>query len=360
MSSRSAQPRRLGRLRALLLPLALLSGMLPVATAAGADAMQRHRIDDPLGYWQQHGFAGMVPSIHLPTTHSRDDLIHVWLKVPPGRRIDAEPRPDGDGWRLVLPPGTQADRAEYYRFAGPKPPSSALYFDSSMLDPRDWTLADVRGTRVLRDGRQRFHVYRPVNGDVHAPLIGWSWPRGDATAHQAATEALLDHCREAGRPVDRPPMDQQGLAAMRRLNDCAGCHAPNKPPLHWRASGRSLERGTDNLGFYVPTAVLSDDCVVANHRPEDINDEDPFVTVSCGDAPAQLIEAADGDEYFDCPGDRVPIGHRDVRAGLAAGHEYTERVCESRRWLAERMTDRARRAFSEPLAACGIAVAGDE
>jgi hypothetical protein len=89
----------------------------------------------------------------------------------------AEPRPDGDGWRLVLPPGTQADRAEYYRIAGLQPPPAALYFDSSMLDPRDWTLADVRGTRVLRDGRQRFHVYRPVNGDVHAPLIGWSWPR---------------------------------------------------------------------------------------------------------------------------------------------------------------------------------------
>ncbi|MCF7984578.1 MAG: hypothetical protein K9L70_09260 [Thiohalocapsa sp.] len=327
--------------------------------AAGPEAVRTPRIEQPVGYWQDNGFAGMVPSIHLPTTHSRDDLIQVWLKLPEGAGVDARPRPDGEGWQLVLPPGTRADRAEYYRVAGPRPDAAALYLDSSMLDPDDWTLADVRGTRVSADGDQRFHVLRPVDGDVHAALTGWSWPRGDGAAQQAATEDLLAHCRSAGRPVHRPPMDEEGLAAMRRLNECAGCHKPDKPPLHHRQAGRALERGTDNLGFYVPTAVLSDRCVVANHRPEDLNEEDPFVTVTCGDEPAELVRRENGDETYVCPGERVPLGHRDVRAGLAAGHEYTERVCESRRWLAEHMTERARQAFAEPLAACGI-ISSDE
>lgn len=340
------------RSTAVALP-ALLALVTSAATAGSSDVRQ-HRIEHPVGYWKERGYAAMVPSIHLPTTHSSDNLIHVWLTIPQGSRIDAEPRPDGDGWRLVLPMGTMADRAEYYRVSGPEPHAGALYWDSSLLDPTDWTLADIRGTRVLDGGGQRFHVYRPINGKVHAPLVGWSWPRGDAAAQQAATEDLIAHCRDARRPVDRPPMDAGGLAAMRRLNDCAGCHEPDKPPLHWKADGRSLERGTDNLGFYVPTAVLSDDCVIANHRPQDINADDPYVSVTCGDSPAELKTADDGDEYYSCPGDRVPVGRRDVQAALAADHEYTKRVCESRRWLAERMTARARQAYAEPLEACGI------
>jgi hypothetical protein len=254
----------------------------------------------------------------------------------------------------VLPPGTQADRAEYFRVAGPPPPEAALYLDSSALDKRDWTVADVRGTRVLADGRQRFHVYRPVNGELHAPLVGWSWPRDDADAQQRATEALIAHCRVAPRPIDQPPMNSRGLARLRRLNDCGHCHRRDMPALRWQDSERVLERGTDNLGFFVPTAVLSDHCVVANHRPEDVNDEDPYVEVRCGDEPAGLVKEEDGFERHHCRNGRVPIGHRDVRAGLAAGHEYTRRVCESRRWLFEHMTERARRAYADGFAACGL------
>lgn len=155
-------------------------------------------------------------------------------------------------------------------------------------------------------------------------------------------------------------MGPDELAAMERLNDCAGCHTRGKPPLGTERPGRTLERGTDNLGFYVPTAVLSDDCVVAHHRPEDLNDEDPFVTVRCGhdaDAPPAELVVEDGRERFRCPDDQIPIGHRDVRAGLAAGHPYTERVCAARRWLHARMTPHARRAYAAPLAACGIGAA---
>jgi len=154
--------------------------------------------------------------------------------------------------------------------------------------------------------------------------------------------------------MGRGAMTEAGLDALRRLNDCAGCHVPRQDRV--TAAGkteRSVRRATDNLGFYVPTSVLSDADVVPDHRPEDLNDQDPFVAVRCGEFPAERI--TDGDRVgYACPDGRVPIAHRDVRAALAADHAYTERVCESRRWLYARMNERARRAYAEPLAACGI------
>lgn len=114
-----------------------------------------------------------------------------------------------------------------------------------------------------------------------------------------------------------------------------------------------MERATDAHGFFVPQAVLSDDCMVANHRAHDLNAEGPFVDVRCADQPAEL-ETRDGIEIYTYPNGQTPVGYRDVRAALAAGHDYTQRVCESRRWLYERMTPKARKAFARPLSACGI------
>jgi hypothetical protein len=65
--------------------------------SASAGEVREERITDQIGYWERNGFAGMVPSIHLPTTHSRDDLIHVWLKMPAEGRIDVERTQTGDG-----------------------------------------------------------------------------------------------------------------------------------------------------------------------------------------------------------------------------------------------------------------------
>lgn len=173
----------------------------PTAGAEGADnAMTTARIDRPLGYWARAGYAAMVPSIHLPTTHNRDDLIQVWLKVPENAAIDARRAADEDRWQLVLPPGTAADRVEYYRIGGHVPGDATLYRDSAATDPADWTVADVRGTRVPGYGTQRFHVYRPVSGRHHAPLTGWSWPRGAPAAQQQATDALLEPLQDYAAP----------------------------------------------------------------------------------------------------------------------------------------------------------------
>ncbi len=323
--------------------------------SATAGEVEERRIGEPVGWWERNGYAAMVPSIHLPTTHDTADLIYVWLYIPESGRIDAEYLPEQGRWSLVLPAGTRADRAEYYRVEGPRTDEASQFLDSPRTSESDWTLADVRGTRVLADGIQEFHVLRPISGEIHALLKGWAWRRGDRAAAAQATERLIELARVAGRPVDRGPMDEDGLASLRRLNDCADCHRPRMDRVTRREGDddRAIERATDSMGFFVITAVLSDDSVVAHHRPEDLNHEDPFVQVRCGERPAELTHE-DGYEQYVCPGDWVPMGHRDVRAALAAGHPYTQRMCKSRRWLAARMTDRARQAFRAAIAACAI------
>lgn len=326
-----------------------------VASGAVAEGVVERRIDDPVGWWQRNGFAAMVPSIHLPTTHDGDDLIQVWLSVPETAQIDAEYLQEQDRWSVVLPAGTRADRAEYYRIAGPEIRQATQFLDAPGTTESSWTLADVRGTRVLADGTQEFHVLRPVSGEVHAPLRGWAWRRGDASAWRQATDRLIGFARTARRPVDRDPMDSDGLAALRRLNDCARCHQPRMARVSSEDGdgNRAIERATDNLGFFIITAVLSDSGIVADHRPADLNHEDPFVRVRCEDQPARLVRT-DGHERFTCPDRQMPVGQRDVREALAAGHPYTHRMCESRRWLEARMTPRARDAFRVALAACAV------
>jgi hypothetical protein len=116
----------------------------------------------------------MVPSIHLPTTHASDDLIHVWLRIPDGAVIDARWLHDGRRWERHLPPGTAADRVEYYHIGNVEPGHASLYLDSAVADAVDWTIADVRGTKVAQDGSQRFHVYRPVSGADHPRKSSWT------------------------------------------------------------------------------------------------------------------------------------------------------------------------------------------
>jgi hypothetical protein len=326
--------------------------------SAAPDTLAPMEIDDPLHYWDAHGFAPMVPSIRLPTTHSADDLIQVWLSVPQDKRIDARYLPEQARWSLVFPPGTRSDRVEYFAISGDSSASGApsLWLPGTSGARDQWTVADVRGTEVLPHG-QRFHVLKPISGAPHAPLRGWSWQRGDEAGRVAATERLLQQAADTPRPAGRAALDAAGLRQLGRLNHCAHCHNPDRPRHLWQDRDVETRRATDTHGFFVPQAVLSDDCVVANHRPRDLNADDPFVTVRCGDLPATL-DRHDGAEQFSCPHGRVPVGHRDVRAGLAAGDAYTRHLCESRRWLHQRMTERARGAFAPAFAVCGIGTAG--
>jgi hypothetical protein len=356
------RPRRAGARRlsqapgtpsmALRRPAGFWLAALWMAQALAGESLEAVAIDAPRHFWEERGFAAMIPSIRLPTTHEADDLIHVWLRVPEGGRIGAEYLSKQDRWSLVFPTGTRSDRVEYLRISGPEPDSETLFLPDDPKARGGWSVADVRGTVVLADG-QRFHVLRPVSGEPHAPLIGRAWRRGDAQAQHLATDWLTDRAASTRRPGGRPPLDPAGISQLARLNDCARCHRRDKPRRLWQDEEIAMKRATDARGFFVPQAVLSDDCVVANHRPRDLNVEDPFVEVRCGDQPATL-EEHNGAEIYSCANGRVPIGYRDVPAGLAAGHAYTERLCQSRRWLYARMTPRARRAFVRAFEVCGI------
>lgn len=338
------------------MPWLLMFCLLLSSTGATAGDVDSLRIRNQTDYWQTGGFEPLIPSIHPPTTHNSDDLIQVWLYVPPGGRIDAKPLPEQGRHTLIFPPGTVADRVEYYWLGEGEPdPVNYAPISPDHAGSNRWTVADVRGTRILPDGTQHFHVYRPVNGEPHADLKGWTWPRDDDAAQARATELLKAHVRDSTRPVHRSPMSPSGVRSLARLNHCARCHVPNRPRIETAAKDdRPVERATDAMGFIVPNAVLSDDCVVADHRAEDLNDEDPFVDVRCGEQPARLHHGEGPTEYYTCANDQMPIGYRATRRALRAGHPYTQAMCDSRRYLYENMTQAARAAFAEAFRACGI------
>lgn len=319
---------------------------------AGSSSMATLHIPSPLNFWPNHGFAQMTPSIHLPTTHSADDLIVVWLYVPPNKEIDARYLDEQSRWSLVFPAGTRSDRVEYKHIAGSEPQSANMYFPDDPSQRENWTILDVRGTEILAEG-QRFHVFRPDSSNPHASLTGWSWLRSDGDGQKEATTRLLEHAARTPRPGGRAPLDPGARRMLAHLNDCAHCHIPSMPRRTWKDSDIGIKRATDAHGFFVPQAVLLDDSIIADHRPRELNSEDPFVKVHCGEDPARLVRDDDG-KHFVCDNERVPIAHRDVAAALAARQPYTLRVCKSRRWLYERMTARARNAFAPAFRRCGV------
>lgn len=333
--------------------LPCLALVFTLSCVAVADEVRHLQISDPTSHWST--YIPLVPAIHPPTTHDHEDLIQVWLRLPAEGQIDVRWLPQQQRYTLVYPPGTVADRVEYF-YAGRHAPNLANYapFRSGTRISRDWSVADVRGIRIEESGEQRFRVFRPTSGAAHATLAGWSWPRGNDVAHRRATAALIRHAAETNAPLSDEPMSKSGVQALARLNDCASCHVPNRPRIQFDESGRSIERATDAMGFVVPNAVLQDECVVAQHRPEDVNQEDPYVTVYCADGAAAELADEHEDETWFCQDGSQPRGRRDIAAGLAAGHPYTKAVCDSRRALQRGMTPEAVRAFGEAFTSCGL------
>ena len=77
------------------------------------------------------------------------------------------------------------------------------------------------------------------------------------------------------------------------------------------------------------------------------------IAARCASVSATL-QGRSGDHWFACRDGRLPIGHRDVAAGRAAGEPYTAQLCASRRYLFDRLDAAGRRAFATAFAACGI------
>lgn len=282
----------------------------------------------------------MVSSLRLPTTHDATDIIRVYLLVPPGRSISAHYLESQGRYTLLFPAGTRVDRVESLRYR-----SDRGAFEETPMD--------VRGTLIEAGGRQRFHCLRPESGKPLAPLLGWSWSATDTAGRKEATRRIMDLASRVGTPIDEPPIAGTGLRALGRLNDCAHCHIANHRRETCVDAAPFPRRETDASGFYAPLAVLHSEVALAATRPLDPNAGDPYVDVRCGKDPARLVR--DGDWiWYRCPDGSVPVGRRDVRGALAAGDEYTARVCRSRRYLHDHMNAAARRAFAASFRECGI------
>jgi hypothetical protein len=302
-------------------------------------SIRTERIPHP-DYWQRMGYAEMVPALRLPTTHDATDVIRIYLRVPPGQSISARYLENQQRYMLQFPVGTRADRVESLRYRNNRGELGE-------------TPMDVRGTLIESGGRQRFHCLRPESGKPLAPLLGWSWPSNDAAAEKEATRRIMALASEVGTPIDGPPLSGDALRALGRLNDCAHCHIANHRREASVDSAPFPRRESDASGFYVPLSVLHSEVAMAATRPLDPNAGDPYVDVRCGKRPARLVK--DGDWiWYRCADGSVPVGRRDVRSALAAGDEYTARVCQSRRYLHDHMDRTAREAFAASFQECGI------
>lgn len=285
-------------------------------------------------HWRTGGFVAMEPPIRLPRGRALRDRTQVFV------RIEGEGRIDVDAGELVFPPGTVADRVEYRREAN------------------RWQVADVRGTRFTTSG-ERFHAYRPEGLDTDA-LFGTEWRRDDDAGRQRAITLFADAMTKgAGFRRAEPGHDAavrtRSVVRFSRLLDCASCHGHGR--LEAAATEDAhLRRGTDASGMHVFRYVLADLAPLETYRPRDPNADDPFVTYECAGEPtdrAALVGPA-GTTAVRCPDGDVPTLHYALADALDAGEAHARRVCESRRALAKWMTERAREAYADALATCGV------
>jgi hypothetical protein len=301
-------------------------------------AVSRLQIDDH-EKWQHEGFVEMVPPMKLPTNGTGRDQIHIWLKVPDGKKITARKLPDGSA-SIRFPTGTVADRVESFGRDGP---------NGSLL----WTVGDVRGTTLVSDG-ELFHVYVPIRDEDRAPLIGWEWKRGDAAQQRASTTLLARQIKSAPwtSADGRIPNLQQLVDSYTKNNQCDRCHIPNKPETI--EIENAIHRRTDDVGWFVPLAVLSDRMPLESHRPRDQNSDDPFTTVECpGGEPPALEEGQGGARRVRCPKGGSPVGFLDVKKALAAKDARAIGLCASRKYLFDRMEPEARALF-DVFSECGL------
>ena len=122
-------------------------------------------------------------------------------------------------------------------------------------------------------------------------------------------------------------------------------------------------RGTDGGGFFQPETVLSDRAVIEQHRPREMNVDDPYIKFHCfgdgsSDSEPVWTQRQNGTKWPTCADQSNPIGVVDIPAGLAANDIHVKRLCTSRKALYDLMNDEARKAFADAFAACKIGQIG--
>ena len=270
-------------------------GVLVVAIAActHADTLEPVRTADVHAQFGAADWAELVSPIQPPTSTDGRQRIHVWLRAN-GAAIDA--RRDGERWVLSYGSGTCAERVE----------------------SRDGVPVDVRGTDFDANGE----VFHAMRGDGRGGASGFSWRRDDARACEDAKRAL------ANEMVKREPNADVHFYC--RTGDCKGCHVHDKA-THDGSTRPPLP--TDDGGLYRVMTVLEDDAPLVESRDRDLNVESAFVSIT-----------------IDSEGTR--IGHFDMKRALRADDAHARAVCDSRAFLRQHMTARARGAFATAFEEC--------
>ena len=291
---------------------------------------QEVQIPNDLHYWENAGFAEMVPPVRLPSDKDHLESIRVWLRVPEDQKISVSWVESQSRYSLIYPPGTVADRV-----------------DSSKSDPASTEgVDDVRGARIDERSNTIFHDYETVPGESPDWLKGYEWKRDGDNADKAAADALVSLFFPKGYNWD-PAVIRQ----FRQLNQCAACHQADAPAPTTTAPPFRFE--SDSRGFFQPMTVLQNSMTVRDHRQWDLNADDPFVTVWCGDQ--QTYAVVDGDtRKYECPGEIAPIGKLDIIAALKEHDPHAEQVCSSRNYLYLHMDIQARTAFKPMFEDCNI------
>ena len=284
----------------------------------------------------------MTPPVRLPSDGDERDRIEVWLRIPDGARIQGRKLADGRA-TIELPPGTVADRVESWGYA------------------RD----ESGGWQYTRHRRARHAPRRRRHGDVprlraHRPRAARAPRRlgvaprrrgGAAGGDVAAARATSGRCARIQPQSDDDR--RRYIRQYRRNNDCARCHAHDKPVQTARAQG--IHRATDHNGFYVPLGGPAGDRAPRATSPprHERRRSVPHVHVPRRRGPT-LAEARRRRPRLPLPRRRRPVGDPRRARALAAGDARTVALCRSRAWLRERMDDTARALFAPAFAACGL------
>lgn len=307
--------RKTSRMDVPMLLVALLACSTPIPTTipeAAPPGVHDLRTADPPKHYRD-GFVQMHPVVHLPSNAS-DPQVEVWVRLPDKGTIT-----ETDTGLLTWPPGTIADRVEW-RGTG---------------DKRH--VVDVRGGSIAADGTSMHRLFRPTGPAPSDDLLGVAWAATDTTARKAAVERLIAGLLPTEMVQGWSEKKRESWSGgLRRKSNCTRCHVVARP-VNTIANEHGLtNRGTDAVGWFTPASVFEDSLPIESYGSVDFNTS-PHLTVRCGDAPAKRVEDA-----WTCPENRVPVGHFDLSAALASSDPHALRVCESRRWLWERMDDKAR------------------
>lgn len=271
-------------------------------------------LEDPVHHWDDA--TSMVPPVHLPQPEADQMRVSVQLRLPADGTIDLRPTHDGrvlPSW----PPGTVADRVEV---RGPQGAERVV---------------DVRGMRIDADGRRWNHVYRPTSPDRSAPLLGVTWPAGDARLGAAAVDAFIEGL--GASPMIQALDDPEAhLAGVRSKLGCDGCHVPARRNNRKNNQNGLVNRGTDHAGWFTPLTLLTSSVPLEIYGVFDPNLADPFVRVACPSGEA-VVPSPGGNRHASCPDGAVPVGTLAVAEALEAGDAHARDYCRVANELIDRL-----------------------